>query len=138
MAAKDVYHDTVRIALVKDGWMITHDPFSLRAGKRDLQVDLGAEKLLIAERMNQKIAVEVKSFISPSPVRDFEQAFGQYLLYSSIMEQRYPKRVLYLAVRDEVYFTFFKEEIVEIATQVRPINILVFDAVQQEIVQWIA
>ena len=72
MAAKDIYHDVVQKALTKNGWMITDEPFSLQAGKRDLYVDLGAEKLLIAERANRKIAVEVKSFISPSPVRDFE------------------------------------------------------------------
>ncbi|MEL7069201.1 MAG: element excision factor XisH family protein [Cyanobacteria bacterium J06581_3] len=137
MSARDIYHDTVKVALIKDGWMVTDDPFSLKAGKRDLQVDLGAEKLLIAERLNKKIAVEVKSFISPSPIRDFELALGQYLLYASILKQQYPRRILYLAVRDEIFFTFFQEEVVKIALQAQPINILVFDALQQEVVQWI-
>ena len=27
--AKDIYHDTVRTALEKDGWTITDDPFNL-------------------------------------------------------------------------------------------------------------
>jgi hypothetical protein len=48
----------------------------LAIGERDLYVDLGAEKLLIADRGSQKIAVEVKSFISPSPVKDLENALG--------------------------------------------------------------
>jgi len=65
MPAKDLYHDTVKTALLKDGWTITDDPLSLEIGGRDLFVDLGAEKLLIADRGSQKIAVEVKSFISP-------------------------------------------------------------------------
>ncbi len=26
MPARDIYHDTVRNALEKDGWTITHDP----------------------------------------------------------------------------------------------------------------
>ena len=137
MAAKDIYHDTVRTALVKDGWMITDEPFSLQAGKRDLYVDLGAEKLLIAERANQKIAVEVKSFISPSPVRDFEQALGQYLLYFNLLARQHPRRILYLAIRDEVYFTFFQEEIVQIAMDTQPMNILVFNSIEEEIVKWI-
>ncbi|HAX76056.1 MAG TPA: fatty-acid synthase [Cyanobacteria bacterium UBA11372] len=32
MPAKDLYHDTVRTALIKDGWTITDDPFKLRVG----------------------------------------------------------------------------------------------------------
>lgn len=100
--------------------MITDDPFSLQAGKRDPYIDLGAEKLLIAERANRKIAVEVKSFISPSPVRDFEQAIGQYLLYFNLPAEQYLKRILYLAIRDEVYLTFFQEELVQIALKAQP------------------
>nr|WP_283752496.1 element excision factor XisH family protein [Roseofilum acuticapitatum] len=30
MSAKDVFHDTVRIALEKDGWTITHDPLFIK------------------------------------------------------------------------------------------------------------
>ena len=75
---------------------------------------------MIAERANRKIAVEVKSFISPSPVRDFEQAIGQYLLYFNLLAEQYPKRILYLAIRDEVYLTFFQEELVQIALKAQP------------------
>ncbi|WP_287356852.1 element excision factor XisH family protein, partial [Moorena sp. SIO3B2] len=28
--AKDIFHNTVKIALQKDGWLITHDPYQLR------------------------------------------------------------------------------------------------------------
>jgi hypothetical protein len=30
MPARDLYHDAVKNALVKDGWTITHDPIRLR------------------------------------------------------------------------------------------------------------
>ncbi len=70
--AKDIYHDTVRTALEKDGWTITDDPLTLRIGLRDVFVDLGAQKLLAAEREGQKIAVEIKSFVSQSPVKDWK------------------------------------------------------------------
>ena len=30
MPAKDIYHDTVKNALIKDGWTITHDPLHSR------------------------------------------------------------------------------------------------------------
>ena len=137
MPAKDLYHDTVKTALIKDGWTITDDPLSLEIGGRDLFVDLGAEKLLIADRGSQKIAVEVKSFISPSPVRDLENALGQYILYEDIIAQEYPERILYLAIREEVFLTFFSEPIVQIPLKNRRIKLLVFDEAQEIITQWI-
>jgi len=52
MPAKDLYHDTVKNALIKDGWNITDDPLILSIGKKDLFVDLGTEKLIAAEKSN--------------------------------------------------------------------------------------
>lgn len=76
MPARGMYHDTVRSALVKDGWTITHDPFKLEWGAKDLFVDLGAEQLVAAVKANVRIAVEIKSFLGPSDVEDLEQALG--------------------------------------------------------------
>jgi len=56
MPAKDIYHDTVKKALIKDGWTITHDPFRLNWGTTIFYVDLGAEQLLAASKGHQKIA----------------------------------------------------------------------------------
>jgi hypothetical protein len=136
MPTKDLYHDTVKAALDKDGWTVT-DNLSLKVGKRDLFIDMGAEKLLIAERANQKIAVEVKSFIGASPVSDLEQALGQYLLYEDLMQTQYPDRLLYLAIRDTVYSSFFQEEIVQIVLASRRLKLLIFDEIQEVIIQWI-
>jgi hypothetical protein len=49
MPKQDIYHDTVRRALMRDGWTITHDPFTLRPGKKRLFVNLGASRLISAE-----------------------------------------------------------------------------------------
>ena len=81
MPAKDIYHDTVKTALVKDSWTITKDPLRLQWGSRDSYVDLGAEKLFIAERKGRKIAVEVKSFVSRSEINDLQDALGQFVFY---------------------------------------------------------
>ncbi len=54
--------EIVKKALIKDGWTITDDPLTLKFGNTELYVDLGAEKVLAAEKEGQKIAVEVKSF----------------------------------------------------------------------------
>ncbi len=66
MPARDMHHNTVKNALVKDGWTITHDPLTLKWGAKDMFVDLGAERLLAAEKAERKIAVEIKSFVGPS------------------------------------------------------------------------
>ena len=135
--AKDIYHDTVRTALEKDGWTITDDTFTLSAGKRDVFVDLAAEKPLTAERQGQKIAVEVKSFISPSPVKDLQNALGQYILYAELLVVTEPDRILYLAIREEIYVDFFSEPIVQIVLANHPIKLIIFDPIEEVIVKWI-
>ena len=68
MPARDFYHDAVRNALIKDDWMITDDPYPLKLGQKDLFIDLGAEKILAAEKGSDKIAVEIKSFVGRSVI----------------------------------------------------------------------
>jgi hypothetical protein len=135
--AKDLYHNTVRIALEKDGWTITHNPLTLRIGKRDVFVDLGAEKLIAAQREGKKIAVEIKSFISKSPIKDLENALGQYILYVKILSKLEPDRLLYLAVDQEIYINFFAEEVVQILLEDDLIKLMIFDSTQEVIIQWI-
>ncbi len=49
--AKDVFHQQVKNALIKDGWNITHDPLTIRIGEAvKLQIDLAAEIAIAAER----------------------------------------------------------------------------------------
>lgn len=137
MAAKDIYHNTVKAALEKDGWIITDDPLTISAGKRDVFVDLAAEKLILAQKKRQKIAVEVKSFINPSLVKDLENALGQYILYDSLLKKQQSNRLLYLAIREEIYLDFFAEEIVQTVLDFQTINLLIFNAQKEEIVKWI-
>lgn len=95
---------------MKEGWRITHDPLLLSYGSRDLYVDLGAERAVIAaERDEEKIAVEIKSFLSASPVRDLETAVGQYGVYQSVLAEKEPERMLYLAVPRRVYESILSE-----------------------------
>ncbi|NJK28192.1 MAG: fatty-acid synthase, partial [Coleofasciculaceae cyanobacterium SM2_3_26] len=92
MPAKDLHHDTVKAALIKDGWSITDDPLILKIGTRNTLIDLGAEKLIAAERGLDKIAVEVKSFTSPSIINDLEKSWGQFFLYARGTGKREPDR----------------------------------------------
>lgn len=74
MPARDIYHDNVKNALTKDGWVITHDPLRLEWGGKDLFIDLGAEQLIAAQKAERKIAVEIKSFVGKSDIDDLEKA----------------------------------------------------------------
>ena len=137
MPAKDIYHETVKQALIKDGWVITHDPLPLKWGKKDMYVDLGVEKLLLAEKTGRKIAVEIKSFVGPSEIEDLKNALGSYLLYADVLKQTEPERELYLAIRKAVYFDLFEEPIGQLLLHNHRVQILVFDQHHEEVVQWI-
>lgn len=134
--AKDVYHNTVRTALQKDGWTITDDPLTLKVGGRSAYIDLGAEKLLAAEKEDQRIAVEVKSFISPSPVKDLEQALGQYIMYSQVLVRQDESRLLYLAIPQTVFLDFFSEELPQLMVELNNLKLLIFDPDTEDVVQW--
>ena len=137
MSAKDFYHNTVKNALIKDGWNITDDPLILSIGKKNLFVDLGAEKLIAAEKSNQKIAVEIKSFISASLINDLEKALGQYILYREILREKQESRILYLAIKRSAYEEIFEEPIGKLLLKRSIVNLLVFDQVEKVILQWI-
>ena len=62
MPAKDKCHNAVKNALRKDGWTITRYPYTIRYQERAVQIDLLVERLLLAEKATQKIAVEIKTF----------------------------------------------------------------------------
>ena len=137
MPAKDIFHDCVRSALTKDGWIISHDPYSLKVGKKDLFVDLGAEKLLTAEKGLEKIAIEIKSFVGASEIKDLELAIGQYILYKNVLGKIEPDRVLYLAVRESTFLKLFEQEIGQILLENDVMKILTFNPEQETLVQWI-
>jgi hypothetical protein len=136
MAAKDLYHDDVRDALVKDGWTITDDPLRLRWGKKDYYVDLGAERVIAAEKQGRRIAVEIKSFLGNSIVDDMEKALGQYLIYRSIMRRRQPEREVFLAVPKSVA-KLFDEPLGQLLVDDYDIQALIFDHKKKEVFRWL-
>lgn len=135
--AKDIFHRIVKEALVTDGWTVTHDPLAIPYGQQDLYVDLGAERLLGAERGNEKIAVEIKSFISRSQVDDLENALGQYLLYRSILKREQPERIIYLAVSITVYDGILSTLLGRVALEDYQVKLLIFEPEEAKIYKWI-
>lgn len=138
MSAKDIFHEAVKQALVKDGWTVTHDPLRLQWAMRNLYIDLGAEQLLAAQQGEKRIAVEIKSFIGPSDVANLEQALGQYIFYHDILEELDPERILYLAIPQIAYDQLFAAQgIGALLLRKGRLRLVLFEAETEEITQWI-
>lgn len=100
-------------------------------------VDLAAERIIAAEKGDEKIAVEIKSFLGTSWLSDFHTALGQYLDYRVALRQRDPERQLFLAVPIDVYQAFFIRPFVQTVCQEYTITLLTFDPQTEEICAWI-
>ena len=136
MAAKDLFHDAVRKALLKDEWIITADPLVIKIEGVKLEIDLSAEKVFAAEKEGQKIAVEIKSFLNPSAITDFHAALGQFLNYRLALRIRDPERKLYLAVPIDTFQSFFQEYFIQEAVKSYQLRLLIYNPLQETIVSW--
>ena len=101
-----------------------------------MYVDLGAEKLIAAQKDQQKIAVEIKSFLRVSITSEFHTALGQYLNYQLILENKEADRILYLAVSKDTYTTFFSLLFTQKAIKKYRVNIIVYDPDEEVIIEW--
>lgn len=137
MAAKDKYHQQVREALENSGWTITHDPYFLQMEGVTFPVDLGAERLIAAEKGNEKIAVEIKSFLGESVPNEFHTALGQYLDYELGLEEQEPERTIFLAIPEKIYQRIQKIPILLKALDKFDVKIILFDPSSETIIQWL-
>ena len=136
MAAKDTFHDAVKSALQKEDWKITHDPLYINFAEVEIYIDLGAERLLAAEKDGKKIAVEIKTFLKPSAISEFHTVLGQFLNYRFALNAEDPERILYLAIPLAVYETFFARRFLQLIIQKYQLKLIVFELVNEEIIQW--
>ena len=135
--AKDIFHEIVKEALIKDGWTVTHDPLTLlNRAEGGISTDLGAEKLIVAEKGLTKIAVEVKSFLNPSMIHDFLKANGQYTGYRTVIKKRQMNRIIYLAVPFFAYDKLIVYEFVRDIIADSSIKFILFDHINKVITEW--
>lgn len=137
MAAKDLIHDAVKNALVKDGWTITADPLRLKYKSVNLSVDLAAERTLAAEKAGEKIAVEIKSFLNASTINDLKLALGQFVLYATYLRILKPEHKLWLAISETAFDEIFSIEGIEIAFEQNKMPLIIVRTETEEIVKWI-
>ena len=137
MPAKDKYYHQVRRALEKEGWIITHDPYTLRSIGVNFPIDLGAEKLIAAEKANDKIVVEIKSFLGESIPNKFHTALGQYLDYELGMEDQEPDRKTFLAMPVKVYNKILTIPLLVKSLTRHNVNLIIFEPIKEVINQWL-
>ncbi|MFN0013255.1 MAG: element excision factor XisH family protein [Saprospiraceae bacterium] len=137
--AKDIFHNNVRAALLKDGWKITSDPLRINISKTAyMEVDLAAESVFTAEREGEKIAVEIKSFVAKSFISAFHEAMGQYLDYKSALADTDPERIVFLAVPTNAFnHELFQGQFIQKRIREEEAKLIVFNPQDNTIVQWI-
>jgi hypothetical protein len=102
----------------------------------DMYIDLGAEKVIAAEKAGHKIAVEIKSFVGSSTLSEFHLALGQFMNYRYALADTEPDRVLYLAVPLDIYEAFFTLAFIQSVVRRSQLRLLVYDVGTEEITQW--
>ncbi len=136
MSRRDRYHGIVKNALIEEGWEITHDPYSFDSDP-ELSTDIGAERIIAATRQNEKIAVEIKSFLKISQVVDMERAIGQFIIYRGLLKKQEADRTLYLAVPLHAYENIFNREVGQVAITESNLKLIVYTLGQGDRLQWI-
>jgi hypothetical protein len=138
MPRKDTYHEAVRIALQKDGWIITDDPLTVQAGNKEFYIDLGAERPVIgAEKNGEMIAVEVKSLAGRAFIFDYYQSLGQFLVYRHALKKAGILREMYLAIPRKAYIELYQIDIFKEVWTSFSVNLLIFDEQKNQIFEWI-
>ncbi|MCI5158015.1 MAG: hypothetical protein D3906_06145 [Candidatus Electrothrix sp. AUS1_2] len=135
MSRKDTYHDVVKQCVIKEGRTVTHDPYIFGTDPR-LIADLGAERVIAAERKHEKIVIEIKSFLRTSQVVDLEDAVGKYSVYNIFLQQQEPDRKLWLAVPLHAFENILSREVGRITLEAMRIPIIVYSLTGEEPLTW--
>lgn len=135
--SRDKIHQAFRIALEDEGWQVTADPLYLKIGAIPIHIDLGAEKLIAAERGIEKIAIEVKTFGNTSFITALYEAVGKYIIYRKALEFLRPGMPLYLAVPEDVFKKVNKERILRAVFIDEKIKLILYHTDLKKITSWI-
>jgi XisH protein len=135
--ARDLFHKNVREALEKEGWHVTSDPLRIDLDETYVEIDLAAEMIFAAEKQEEKIAVEVKSFLGRSIMSNFHEAIGQYLDYLEALNETEPERELYLAIPYETYYhRVFQGRFIQKRLANENVKLIIYDPFDNIIVEW--
>ncbi|GAA6622548.1 element excision factor XisH family protein [Scytonema sp. NUACC26] len=139
MPARDIFHESVKVALQKDGWTILREDWYIEVDSMGLAIyiDLAAQKLIEAEKDGLRIAVEIKSFVGDSNMTAFQKALGQFLVYVKAVKKQLHEWTVYLAIPVDIYNGFFlKFEFIREMVDEYDLKLIVFHPGTKEIVLW--
>ncbi len=97
---------------------------------------MGAERPISAQKGNDKIVIEVKSFLNPSFIYDLERAVGQYIIYRNFLKKTAPDHQIYLALTQFVYQANF-DETIQLIVDENQLKLIIVNAEQEVITKWI-
>lgn len=135
--AKDIIHESVKQALINDGWTIVADPYPLQYAEFSLRADLAAERTFQTEGNVRRIIVEVKSFVGLSFIHQFQQAIGQYSMYRDAIEMNGLSYEVYLAVSAQAYQDNFHQTAVQNSIEKHRLQLVVVDIDEDQVLAWI-
>ena len=102
-----------------------------------MEIDLGAENILAAEREGEKIAIEVKTFAGLSKVYDFHLVVGQFIDYRIALRANEPDRILFVGITEDVYDEVFELPFAKMVVDEIKMQIIVVNPQTNKIVKWI-
>lgn len=137
MPKKDKFHETVKIALEKEQWNITNDPlFVPTKGGTNFFIDLGAERIIGAEKDGETIAVEIKSFGGSSPMYTFYEILGQFLIYKLALREQAKVWELFIAISDIGFKKLKNSPIFNQAMQEYQLKSVIIHPSTQSVIEW--
>ncbi len=99
-------------------------------------IDLAAERLIVAEKGFEQIVVEIKSFINQSVAYDFHAALGQYLVNKTGLEETNEASTLFLAVPADTFNSFFQKAFIQKVLDQYDVKIISFDPIKRIVRSW--
>lgn len=137
MPKKDIFHETVKTALLKDGWVITNDPlFVPTEGGVNFFIDLGIEKIIGAQKNGEHIAIEIKSFDENTPAYSFYEILGQFLIYEIALQEQLKPWQLFVALSSLGFKRLDEAPIFNRAIIKFNLNFVIFDPIDKIIIEW--
>lgn len=138
MPAKDAHHDAIKNALIKEGWTILNDPYTIKYEDVIVFADLLVGGLVAAQRESEQIVVEVKSFLRRAPMREFETALGQFMIYRIFLQKKGLGHIkVYLGISQEIYQRFFQLKGIQVVLNEVEMPLVIVDIEMEEVIEWI-
>ena len=137
MPRRDIFHEKFKTALLKEGWNVTNDPlFVPTEGGVNFFIDLGAEKIIGAEKEGEVIAIEIKSFDENSISYSFYEILGQFLVYEIALIEQLKPWTLYIAMSKLGFKKLDEMPVFRKAIAKYKLKFIIFDPVNQLIIEW--